>query len=288
MVLTEDTYYEYELKILCKEFNHEYGHIRGLKEVLEHFICLWDENLWESLFKVHQNWKNSLSEGNDSRRRHVPESLVQIQAIKNGIRPGMIFNEYSVDYDAFRNLYIFFEKLHSLYLGQNLVQDDLWALYRSDLAERVMGGLDQFDVFKGTLFLNDEFFQIIKQLTWEDMAKLFFERIHNLFISFLFGDLGNAELDFQLELKKVAVLLAHSSAVWSDSYNINHSHVLRAYKTLFKIIATDITFLLNKKYYTGYLVCEMCKETYNLHEHEAPSDFSHCSCGGELKYVSLI
>ena len=38
----------------------------------------------------------------------------------------------------------------------------------------------------------------------------------------------------------------------------------------------------------GYLVCDRCKETYRLKPGESPSDFSGCSCGGNLRYVSSL
>jgi hypothetical protein len=286
MLRVEDEYDVHQLETLWNEFNNEFGHIKEVLTVLKQFIYLWEENFWDSLFRVHQNWENPLSERMDSGKKHVPESLVLIQAIENGIQPGKNSMEHSVDYESFRNLYIFLEKLHSLYLGRSLVEDDLWALYQSDIVERVLGGLDQFDVFKGNLFLNDEYFQLIKGVTWDDEAELFFKKLHNLLISFLFEKKGRIELTFNLELKNVIVLLAHSSAMWSDSYYINFEHVIRAYKTLFKIITADITFFVDKRYYEGYIVCTTCKESYKLLEYEAPYDFSKCSCGGDLEYFS--
>lgn len=38
----------------------------------------------------------------------------------------------------------------------------------------------------------------------------------------------------------------------------------------------------------GYLVCDKCNGTYRLKHGESPSDFSGCSCGGNLRYVSSL
>jgi hypothetical protein len=280
-----DNYKNVELKTLYKNFICEFGHINGVSGVLKDFMYLWDEHVLKSLFNVHRNWKNPLSLMDHS-DKSVPESLVLTQVINNGIQPGKFSNGYSVDYETFRKLHIFLEKLYAFHLGRNLVGDDLWALHKSDLFERVLGGLDIFNVFKGTLFLGDDFFQCVIGVCWDDDALLFFKNFQNLLISFLFEYPGEKETTFNLELEKVLVLLAHCSAVLSDSQNIGSEDVLRAYHTLFKILNTDITTLVDKRYYTGLLLCESCNELYPLLEDEAPYDFSSCSCGGELKYVS--
>ena len=291
MVTYEDDRGHYHLEDVYHDFNIKYGHIAGVFDVLKQFMYLWEEEYWESLFMVHKNWNNSyvyeIPEHDDPQMKRVPESLILMQAIKNGINPGKQSEEYSVDYDTFRKLHIFFEKLHSLYLGRDLVEDDLWALHKSDLAERVLGVLDQFDVFKGSIFLKDDFFYYLKSISWQLEAKSFFIEFNNLFSSFLFENQGQHETNFNLELNKVLVLLAYSSAVWSDTLQIRSEHVIKAYKTLFKIITTDLTLLVDKKYYTGQLVCEDCNEAYSLLENEAPHDFSQCSCGGELNYINF-
>lgn len=281
----DNNYYNLELETIYKNFIHEFAHINGVFPVLKHFMYLWDEHLWESLFNVHRNWKNPLS-NMDHSSKSVPESLVLMQVIRNGMQPGKSGNSYSVSYETFRKLHIFMEKLYTLHLGRNLVMDDLWALHKSDLLERLLGGLDIFNVFKGSLFLGDDFFQCIKVVYWDEDALIFFKNLHNLFISFLFEDHGEKETSFNLELEEVLVLMAHCSAVLSDSKYIGAEDVLRAYNTLFKILNTDITALVDKRYYAGLLLCEACNELYPLLEDEAPYDFSSCSCGGELKYVS--
>ena len=274
-----------ELKRIYKNFILEFGHINGVISVLKQFMDLWDDHVWESLFNIHKNWKNHLNLMDQS-NRSVPESLVLIQVINNGIQPGKLSNIYSIDYETFRKLHIFLEKLYSLHLGRKLLEDDLWALHKSDLFERVLGGLNIFNVFKGSLFLGDDFFQCVMGVCWNEEALIFFKNFQNLLISFLFEYYGEKETTFYHELEKVLVLLAHCSAVLSNSKKIDYDDVLRAYRTLFKILNTDITDLVDKRYYTGLLLCETCNELYPLLEDEAPYDFSSCSCGGELKYVS--
>jgi hypothetical protein len=282
-----DNDHNMELKTIYIKFIDQFGHINGVFRVLKDFMYLWDENIWESIFNIHRNWKNPLNTM-ENFNKSVPESLVLIQVIMNDIQPGKLMDFYSVDYDTFRKLHIFIEKLYVLHLGRNLGEDDLWALHKSDILERVLGGLDMFNAFKGSLFLGDEFFQRLKGVDWHRNALIFFKKFHNLLISFLFEYPGEMETTFKLELEKVLVLLAHCSVVLSDSQYIGYADVLRAYNALFKILNTDITDMVDKRYYTGLLLCGDCNELYPLLEDEAPFDFASCSCGGELKYVSMV
>lgn len=290
-MLGENSLPEQELKTIYQEFVNEFNHVEGVFNILKRFIYLWDENIWESLFNVHINWINPLNILNPPLK--VPVSMLLVQAIRNGIQPSKLIeddyhdsNVYLVDYETFHNLHTFLEKLYSLNLGRELVEDDVWALHKSDLPERVLGGLELFDDFMGNLFLGDDFFQHIQSVIWDEEALIFCKKIQNLFITFLFETINEKEILFSEELEKVVVLLAHCSAISSNSQYIDIPHVLRAYNILFKIVNTDITHLVNKKYYTGFLICKDCNELYPLLENESPHDFSHCSCGAELEYLS--
>lgn len=297
MVGAEDDYQDHDLTTMYQEFIQEFNHVNGVFNILNEFMQLWEGNIWESLFNLHCQWKNPLELQNNHKSAH--DNLVLAQAINNGIQPNKRYDSYfdtaysnstlcTVDYDSFQYLHIFLEKLYTFYLERDLVVDDLWALHKSDLSERILGGLDLFNLFRGNLFLGDEFFQDIKEVTWGGDTLIFFKKFQNLFISFLFEDHGENETTYNLELEKILALLAHSGAVLSNNQEIDYKCVLRAYKTLFKIIKTDITFLTDKRYYTGLLLCEDCNELYPLLEDEAPFDFASCSCGGELEYLSSV
>lgn len=274
-----------ELKIRYNEFYTEFGHIYEVSKVLRKFRYLWEEKYWETLFKLYENSMKSLN--TQKADENLPENIVLIKAIENGIQPKKERNDFSISHESFISLYHFFEKVYSLYLGRNLINDDIWALNESDLVERVLGGLDRFDVFRGNLFLDDEFFQLLQKVSWEEEAKDFFVKFHTLLIYFLFENHGKTELTFSKEIINVLVLLSHSSAILSDNFKINIHHVLKSYLTLFRIIQTEFSVFVNKKYYEGYVVCKNCDESYRLLENEAPYDFSRCSCGGDLKYISL-
>jgi hypothetical protein len=281
----ENEYDSNQLKTILNNFVKEYGDEKEVITILKQFTCLWEENLLDSLFAVHQKWQTMLMTTN-SGKINFPESLVLTQAIQNGIRPERDSQDLSVDCESFRNLYIFLEKLQSHYLGRNLIEDDLWALYQSDIVERILGALDQFNDFKGCLFLKDEYFIQLNEVVWVPEAELFFMKFQNLLISFLFEKQGIAEKTFNSELKKVLILLAHSGAILSDSPYIEFKHITRSYTTLFRLIKTDITNFVDKRYYNGHVVCSHCNESYKLLENEAPTDFSACYCGGDLEYIS--
>ncbi len=237
-----------ELKIRYNEFYTEFGHIYEVSTVLRKFRYLWEENYWETLFNIHENSMTSLNSAQKS-DGNLPENIVLIKAIENGIEPKRERNDFSINHESFISLHHFFEKSYSLYLGRNLINDDIWALNESDLIERVLGGLDRFDVFRGNLFLDDEFFQLLQKVSWEEEAKDFFIKFHTLLIFFLFENHGKTELNFSNELINVLVLLSHSSAILSENFKINIQHVLKSYLTLFRIIQTEFSAFVDKKYY---------------------------------------
>ena len=234
-----------ELKIRYNEFYTEFGHIYEVSTVLRKFRYLWEENYWETLFNIHENSMTSLNSAQKS-DGNLPENIVLIKAIENGIEPKRERNDFSINHESFISLHHFFEKSYSLYLGRNLINDDIWALNESDLIERVLGGLDRFDVFRGNLFLDDEFFQLLQKVSWEEEAKDFFIKFHTLLIFFLFENHGKTELNFSNELINVLVLLSHSSAILSENFKINIQHVLKSYLTLFRIIQTEFSAFVDK------------------------------------------
>ena len=274
-----------ELKARYNTFYSEFGHIYEVSEVLRKFRYLWEERHWEALFAVHENWNQSLNMSTED-VKNFTENMVLIKATENGIKP-QTSNDVSIHHESFVSLCLLFEKIYSVYLGRRLIKDDIWALNESDLVERVLGGLERFDVFRGNLFLDEEFFQLLQRVSWNEEAYEFFLRLHNLLIKFLFENQGTMEKNFSQELINVLVLLAHSSAILSDNLEIGINHVLKSYLALFRILKTDFSFFVDKRYYEGYIVCKDCDESYRLQENEAPYDFSQCSCGGDLKYISL-
>jgi len=96
------------------------------------------------------------------------------------------------------------------------------------------------------------------------------------------------EITFKRELKRIAKFLAVCSTVNKNKTYITTIDVISAYKTIFKIIKTDISPMVNKKEYKGFLICSKCNGYYSLEDDEIPDDFTHCRCGGTITYAPSL
>ncbi|MBU4534240.1 MAG: hypothetical protein KKF16_00045 [Euryarchaeota archaeon] len=106
----------------------------------------------------------------------------------------------------------------------------------------------------------------------------------------------NPYLNFSATENAFLSFLAGCSAVNDNREKINENDIIRAYKTHYKLLTTDISKLVDKlwkekseKENNGYLVCEKCNSYYKLQPGESPDDFTgNCECGGKLKYYDDI
>ena len=91
---------------------------------------------------------------------------------------------------------------------------------------------------------------------------------------------------------------AGCSAVNDGKDKINENDIIKAYKTYFKLMKTNITKYkveaetniksLNNPN-NGYLICKKCERYYKLQYGESPGDFSDkCECGGKLGFVENL
>ena len=106
---------------------------------------------------------------------------------------------------------------------------------------------------------------------------------------FGFEKFGFKEGFFMGRQHEVNLFLIGCSAIKNDRSIIIPEDILTAYKTLFKIIKTDISKLINgtpkQEISHGYLYCQECDGYYQLQPNESPDDFTDkCECGGHLEY----
>ena len=117
----------------------------------------------------------------------------------------------------------------------------------------------------------------------------------NLFNIFLMP-YDNPYLNFPATENAFILFLAGCSAVNDKRPEIDENNVIKAYKTYYKLLTTDISKLVDKLWEAkskdennGYLVCQKCNSYYKLQPGESPEDFdSKCECGSELKYYDNI
>ncbi|MDO9043723.1 MAG: hypothetical protein Q7U35_00265 [Methanobacteriaceae archaeon] len=213
-----------------------------------------------------------------------------------------------IHFDHFYTTYVFLERIYYMCSGQKLEREDLLNINFSGLTEKIMFDLDNFDKIKKTPEINEQFFLKLKELKWQDNES---EEIYkNLTDSMFFvsetifgsGFFGGTPGGFTGTEMFFTLFLAGCSAINRGRDEINQFDIVRAYKTYFKLLKTDITiykadsnlahdsgFILSETKGAGYLVCDKCNSYYKLESGEAADDFEDtCECGGHLVYKDSI
>jgi hypothetical protein len=273
-----------EFKDLGTGFDFE-----GVKDIVSDLQYLKENGVYGELFNTFKNWEEPINISNSTHKELQAISPLLTRVMSNNLTPerGNIFSG-SIDYFSFYRFYRFLEWVYSINLGRSLQEEDVKAIFSSDILEKIILGLENFPNVPAT-GLNDDFFHHINEVEWTDKhAERFFDKLHDLLASKSFDDIENREISFKRELKRIVKFLVVCSTVSKGKTYITTIEVISAYKTLFKIIGTDITDLVNKKEYNGLLTCPVCNGYYSLEEDETPHDFVRCSCGGALTYTQSL
>ena len=262
----------------------------GVRNVISDLQYLKDTGVYDRFFYIFKNWENPISVSNSIHEELQPISPLLTRAVSNGLTPekGNVFSG-SIDYFSFYHFYRFLEWVYSMNLGRYLHKEDVKAIFSSDIMEKIILGLENFEHVQFTNHFHDGFFQNLNEVKWTDKdTENFFDNLHNLITSKSFDEIGAREISFQRELKRIVKLLAVCNTIDGERIFITTTDVIIAYRTLFKIISSDITDLVNKNAYEGLFICPKCNSYYYLQKDETPDDFAECSCGGTLIYsVSL-
>ena len=262
----------------------------GVRNVILDLGDLKNNGIYEEFFDIYRSWEDPISVLTSTYHKLSSTSSVLQRAVSNNLTPekSNIFSG-SVDYFSFQQFYRFLERVYSMNLGRQLQEEDVKAIFSSDILEKIILGLENFDRVKSTEKFDDNFFHDIKEVKWTDKhTERFLDKLHDLLISKSFNEIGNKEINFKRELKKIVKFLAVCSTVNKNKIYITTIDVINAYKTIFKIIKTDIRHLVNKKEYKGILICSKCNGYYSLEDDEIPDDFTYCRCGGSLTYVQSL
>jgi len=192
----------------------------------------------------------------------------------------------------FNQIYIFFEKIYYMNLGRKLEHEDAINIFFSRLDERVIFALDKFDEISDVPEITSDFLLKLKKLKWKDKKT---NKFHDkLLLAYWYAerDLVGSNLIFEAIERGFLLTLTGCSVVSEGRDEIIYEDVIRAFKTYFKLLKTDITKFTTKPEVVGdngYLVCDKCKEYYKLQPGESPDDFTgECECGGNLKFYENI
>jgi len=281
--------------------------IVGLDEIIYEIKNLKNKNeLYKRIVTASKIKKKYASGAKFTRKEAKNINNIMLGFKILGSRHGLYLPPYTdlIKFSHFEALYVFLEVIYYVNLNRRIGYEDAIDIYFSGLAEKIMFALDKFDEIEETPIITDKFFLTLKELEWQDdESKDLYKRLRDsmFFLSetiFGSGFFGGRPGNFGVTEDFFTLFLAACSAINDNRSEINHSDVLRAYKTYFKLLKTDITvykadpvlaresgFMLNEKIRSGYLVCDKCGGYYELQSGESPEDFDRCQCGGKLEFL---
>jgi len=232
----------YEFKKLKKEYQSE--DIDFFKSML---MDLVNSGIYERLFKVYNDWEEPVPLLSDNTTEIALESSLLVLAYDNLNHKPSIFSEL-IDYNKFYYLFPFLEWIYSMRLERQLESEDVRKIFRSDIGERIVFALDNFDEINEIPRLTPEFFQKIRKIKWKDKkTKNLYSKLEKALRFSVFKNFGFKEGTFNAKQMELVLFFAGCSAVNKGKEKIDENDVFTAYKTLFKIIKTNMSEFIDKK-----------------------------------------
>ncbi len=272
--------------------------IKYLNTILIDLKNLKSFGYYKKLFDSYKRWEEPSERLNGETVEEEMESCLLNLAYDNldPPRSRISINSGMLNFFDFCWLYPFLELFYFRDLGRKLYLYDLKVLYSSRIDERVIFAFDKFDEVSDIPEPTEEFFFKLKNVVWDNRkTKQLFEKLKKIRHFMRYDIVGYLEdITFQNNEDAFIFLIACCSAANEDR-NITDHDVVRAYRTYFKLLKTDISQIIDKiklkdqeSCETGYLVCERCYGYYKLLPWESPENFSLCQCQGKLTYYKDI
>lgn len=282
---------EQDMEKLMNEYS-----VDGLEDLLMDLKYLKDKGIYERLFDVYSNWEEPVDFFDERCQKLGSVNQLIVLANQNLSPRPPPFNLDLIQRSSFYFFYPMLEMIYSMNLRRQLDIEDLERLFNCGLGERIVFALDKFDVIDEVPEPTAEYFQNLRKVRWDNRrTKKLFKKINKIITFLIFNEYGFKGSSFKVREEMVILFLTGCSAVNDSRDRITEKDVIKAYKTYFKLMKTDITKLVDKgvkhykpKVYEGYLVCNKCNGYYKLQPGESPDDFEECQCGGKLKYYENI
>ncbi len=295
-------------KLLAFLENYE---TEGLNEVLSEIHRLVESRYYKKLMEAFRS--EAYVKGKEpfsiNELNHVQILKLARENLHFGGLFNTIFTPSLVTAKQFVTIYSFMEYTHYLNTHKTSTREVLVNLYFSKLDERIIFALNHFDEVELEKLPqpNKKYFKILKKLKWKNKRT---KKLYNKLNDFMFeikrlvtnyprlSEQSGWITTYRITEDLFIQTLAGCNAVNEGRLQIEDQDVVIAYKTLFKLIKTDVTKykaipeLLQSidKYQEpselgSYLVCDKCGGYYQLQPGESIDDFSDvCECGGRLEY----
>lgn len=276
----------------------EIYNVNGLEELIIQIKNLKENNTYKNLYDSFNLRGKIIAPKTNVKTLRAQSPL--IKTAKNQLSNSSFsipYNNDLIDYKMFCVMYTFLESIYYLNLGRKIGNSDFKNLYSNNLDKRIIFALDKFNETYDNSKQMESFFLKLKKIKWSDKeTKKFFEDLHDVMVSVGAEIFGYSLNRFRVTENGFILFLSGCSALKDAKDNLSQEDVVRAYRTYFKLMKTDISKLVddgivNSEFEesNGYLVCNACGGYYKLQPGESPDDFEdNCECGGHLRFVNSL
>ncbi|MEN4017178.1 MAG: hypothetical protein PQ975_02815 [Methanobacterium sp.] len=213
-----------------------------LDELMTELHFLIDSGYYHNLLEIYYNWKEPVPLLSDNTTEIALESSLLVMAAENLKNFPVKFLSDLIDYNTFYFFFPFLEWIYSMNLGRQLTAEDVRKIFKNDIGERIVFALEDFDKINEISKPTPEFFQKLRKLKWKNrQTKKIYNEVNKIVSLFIFKKYSFKESSFSIRQEDIVLFLAGCSAVNKEKEKIDEKDVIRAYKTLFKIIKTDIS-----------------------------------------------
>lgn len=298
--LGRETSAEWNKRMLKEHFEYLMSlNLQDLHGVLDEIRDIWESGLYEEFMLAFEERKTI------SRpltfKELANDNLTALSTANLPVASLKTISLSKTDLNVFRSMNPIIETVYSLNTGKPYNWEDMLNLAFSDLKSRLIFALDHFDQVKVVPEPTAEFFQKLGETQiFDKKTSDFYLTITRLLVDIENEIFGMRFRDFHSDYVPTEglfiQLLAGCNAVHHNREHIIEEDIVKAYKTFFKLMKTDVTQYKaipelvqdmdeNNPDYGDILVCKSCGGYYKLELDESADDFESCHCGGELKYL---
>lgn len=227
-------------KVVADKIRSEFRDLNGLEEVLNNYLVLEDFEVYEKLV-FSDNRVDSNTDELAIKNFSVLENLASENLSRFPLR--LPFTPLITIHDFF-GMYWFLGNLYSIYIGHDLVQEELNQSIHGNLATRLIFLLENFDKNIPTPEPNAQFFKNLSKLKWEKNGKKLFKKLDDLAYVRLYNKWPESNVSFNVSERALIRFLSGCSAVLNGHKQIKTNDILHGHETYLKLIKTDISKLM--------------------------------------------
>lgn len=218
---------------------NEFKDVDGLEEIIEGIKDLSNSEVHGMLYKASKNkssWNFELDDEVDE--------VLQVKYASKILKNPIIYRPPKTDVIIGRNFYSSFLLINWVYWIYDPETNDTGYYKQSKILERIMVLLDDFDRIGSFKEPNEEFYKKLKNTKWDKEGKTLFWKLKDIHYYVDYDIWGIRRVrTINLTEDHTLIFLAACNTVHRNSDQILPEDIVKAFKTYFKLLNTDITKL---------------------------------------------